>query len=299
MSYPLRIFLKGYWYHVYARGQRSQPLFFSQSDKIKYMKLLDTELTRRVGWIGGICLMTNHIHLLIRMGEVEISKVFQSVHTRYAMYFNKKRNTKGHVFQGRPGMKIILNENYIVRLVIYMHKNPVRAGIVKKTEEYKWSSDSLFRGKKLSWIELKSWQFPPGLDENNSVDRYRELMDGVNKTLPEDVAYIGTRKDYDKIKKRKAGREGRKFKERREKRDFDTIVKEICCGKKYTLEDLKSRSRARGISQLRHQAMVVMYEEGYGVTEIGKYFNRVPKNVGKAYRDYILNKGHKSGSEVN
>jgi len=230
--------------------------------------------------------MRNHIHLLVKMGEVDLGKIFQAVHMKYSRYFNMKRNTQGHVFQGRPGMKIILSDRYIRQLIIYLHKNPVRAGLVKKPDEYMWSSDSLFRGKQMGWIKLKSWRFPPGFEENNCVEQYRELIDEEPKILPEDIAYIGTREEYDEIEKRKAGRGGRRYRERREKRNFETIIKEICCREKITLKDLRGRTRIRKISKLRHKAMAMMYEEGYSVVAIGKYFNRTPNIVVKACGEY-------------
>ena len=121
MAYPPRLFVEGYWYHVYTRGQRQEPLYFSPLDRIAYLSFLDRELERRGGVIGSYCLMTNHVHLLIRMGQTDLGKIFKAVHMKYAKYFNLKRKTKGHVFQGRPGMKIILDDSYLLQVVGYIH----------------------------------------------------------------------------------------------------------------------------------------------------------------------------------
>jgi len=102
MAYPPRNFIEGYWYHVHTRGQRQEPLFFAPIDRLAYLSFLDRELSRRDGLLGSYCLMTNHAHLLIKMGTVPLNEIFQTAHMKSAKYFNRKRSTRGHVFQGRP-----------------------------------------------------------------------------------------------------------------------------------------------------------------------------------------------------
>ncbi len=93
MTYPVRAYVEGYWYHVYSRGQRGEPLFFSPDDRTSYLQYLDDELDRRGGAIGSFCLMTTHSHLLLRMESVSLGKILRNAHSKYARRFNDKRDT--------------------------------------------------------------------------------------------------------------------------------------------------------------------------------------------------------------
>jgi REP element-mobilizing transposase RayT len=84
--------------------------------------------------------MTNHVHLLIKMQTTPLDEIFQTVHMNYAKYFNAKRETSGHVFQGRPGMKMVLDDSYLEQLIGYIHRNPVKADMVEGVTNYEWSS---------------------------------------------------------------------------------------------------------------------------------------------------------------
>lgn len=85
--------------------------------------------------------MPNHIHLIVRQNsDIAPSKFISSVHTGYAIAFNKKYNSAGHLFQDRFKQKIISDNDYLINLIAYIHLNPVKAGICKFPKEYKWSS---------------------------------------------------------------------------------------------------------------------------------------------------------------
>lgn len=278
MGYPPRLFETGKWYHVYTRGQRREPLFFSPVDRIAYLSFLDAELFRRDGMIGSYCLMTNHVHLLIRMEETPLDEIFQTVHMKYAKYFNAKRDTVGHVFQGRPGMKMVLDESYLLPLVGYIHQNPVEAGMVDSVKEYAWSSWNWFVDDHIKDIAMGV--LPAGF-ETRTKKTFEEVIQ-TEKPPSEGENYWGTKGEWDQMDRREEGREGRKYRERRNKVEKEVIVKNCLEGEEVTVQDLKSQSRNRDVSQLRHQAMNALYDEGYNPTEIGKYFNRTPASVSYA-----------------
>jgi len=284
MAYPPRLFVDGYWYHVYTRGQRQEPLYFSPLDRIAYLSFLDRELERRGGVIGSYCLMTNHVHLLIRMGQTDLGKIFKAVHMKYAKYFNLKRKTKGHVFQGRPGMKIVLDESYLLQVVGYIHLNPVEAGMVKAVDEYEWSSWTWFlEGEK---VDLATSCYPPGFDGKDRETVFRGVVETKGE-LPHGENYWGTDEEWAQIDRRQAGREAGKTKEKRGRRTKDAIAREVVEGSDVTIKQLKSPSQNQTVTNYRREAMGRMYVEGYGPTEIGKYFNRTKGAVNHAYRQWI------------
>jgi hypothetical protein len=84
--------------------------------------------------------MSNHVHLLIETPKDSISRVMQMINFTYTQYFNKKYKKVGHLFQGRYKSFLCDKDNYLLSLVRYIHTNPVRAGLVKHPEQYRWSS---------------------------------------------------------------------------------------------------------------------------------------------------------------
>lgn len=284
MAYPPRLFHEGFWYHVYTRGQRQEPLFFAPIDRIAYLSFLDAELSRRGGWVGGYCLMTNHLHLLIKMGPTDLGDIFRDVHSKYARWFNDRRETVGHVFQGRPGMKIILDEAYLRQIVPYIHHNPVEADLVESPKDWEWSFWDWFEAE--SPIDLHRGIFPPGFDDHRPVDSVDEMTSG-ELAVHDGANYWGTEEEWQSLEKRESGREGRKFRERRDRVPKDEIVQEVLRGSNHTLDRLRSPDQSEGVTALRREAMSRMYEEGYGPTEIGKYFNRTKGAVTHAYQKWL------------
>ena len=94
--------------------------------------------------IYAYCLMDNHVHLLINEGDDEIGKIMKRINISYAYYFNKKYGRIGHLFQDRFKSEGIDSDAYLLSVVRYIHNNPVKAGLVKNIEEYKWSSYSIY-----------------------------------------------------------------------------------------------------------------------------------------------------------
>ncbi len=102
--------------------------------------MLDEECTRLDGSIGSFCLIVNHIHLVIKMGGFPLDEIIHVIHTKYAKYFNQKRDTLGDVFQGWPGTKIVLQNDYLNTLIGYIHRNPLVADLAESVFDSNWSS---------------------------------------------------------------------------------------------------------------------------------------------------------------
>jgi len=284
---PLRLFLPGYWYHVTVRGQRGQPLFFSPDDRVSYLQFLDKELLRKKGSIGAFSLMSNHAHLLLRQGDIPLNRIFHPVNSRFAVYFNRNRGTKGHVFQGRPVCKIVLSDSYMDTLIGYIHNNPVKAGLTPRAVNYRWSSWYWFAEKKCSWISLKSFRFPPGFEEDNRSDKFQALTETVQGSVESSRYYVGTEKMYEELRKSLNKENDRGDPENlKDRRSMKEIAEECCRGSGFTVKDLKGKSRDRKISKIRHKAMAEICSSGYGYSETGRYFNRTFSMAIKSYKTY-------------
>lgn len=283
MGYVVRTYLNGYWYHVYTRGQRRQPLFFSPSDRVQYLRILDRELCRGGGCIGSFALMTNHVHLLLKMGRTPLGRILQYAHSQYAVDFNTRRGTVGHVTQGRPGVKIVLDEEYLWALVGYLHRNALEAGMVKRVTDYKWSSWYWFEGKKCDWINLDSWCFPPGFEGRAGRASFRNVVDRGEHSWPSGMTYIGTEDQWNLLERRRQpGRPSQMYKERRDRKSMEEIAGEFIKRSRLSLQELRGSSSAHEISAVRKQAMVQMHAAGHGTSEIARWFNRTPGTVSKA-----------------
>lgn len=134
----------GATYHVTARGNRKQDLFHDAEDRKKYLLYLQETKDKYPFTLHAYCLMSNHIHLLIETHDVPLEQIFRILHTRYAIFFNKKYDYVGHVFQGRYGSTKIDTPAYFMKASRYIHQNPVKAKLTVVPEYYPWSSYPAF-----------------------------------------------------------------------------------------------------------------------------------------------------------
>lgn len=126
-------------YHITIRGIDKQNIFFDEKDKNKFIEIVKSAKEKYEFDIYAYCLMDNHVHIVIYDKNEMISKIMQSIQISYVIYFNKKYERIGHLFQDRFFSKKVENREYLKMLCRYIHQNPLKAGI-SKTEEYKWSS---------------------------------------------------------------------------------------------------------------------------------------------------------------
>ncbi|WP_077369760.1 REP-associated tyrosine transposase [Anaerosalibacter sp. Marseille-P3206] len=129
-----------YVYHIMVRGNEKKKIFLDDEDREKLLDIISLKSNNNEFCIYAYCLMDNHIHLIMKEISEDISTIMSKINTTYAFYFNKKYDRVGHVFQGRFKSEPIETEEYLLTAVRYVHNNPVKAKIVKKREDYIWSS---------------------------------------------------------------------------------------------------------------------------------------------------------------
>ncbi len=140
MARKPRLHVEGGYYHVILRGNGGEKIFFSSQDRNRLCLLIQEGIERFKYRLHAYCLMTNHIHLIIQVGNLPLSKIVQNISFRYTKYINKKKKRIGHLFQGRYKAILIDADTYLLELVRYIHNNPVRGGMVKSALDYEWSS---------------------------------------------------------------------------------------------------------------------------------------------------------------
>jgi putative transposase len=153
MARKPRIHYPGAVYHVILRGNGGQDIFFSQADRSRFYFLLQEGVEKYGHRVHAFCLMTNHVHLAIQVGEVPLSRIMQNIGFRYTSYLNRRKKRTGHVFQGRYKALLIDADRYLLELVRYIHCNPVRAGLVQSPDQYQWSSHRSYLGRAaIPWL---------------------------------------------------------------------------------------------------------------------------------------------------
>ncbi len=146
-------------HHVTQRGNRRAPVFADEEDRNVYIGLLKKYAEKHDLDIWAYCLMTNHVHFVaVPRSAVALSRTFRDAHTVYAQRFNREWGQSGHVFQGRF-FSCPMDDPYMWATVRYTERNPVRARIVERAEDYPWSSAAAHCGLRMD--SLLSEGFPP------------------------------------------------------------------------------------------------------------------------------------------
>ncbi|WDV46790.1 transposase [Clostridiaceae bacterium M8S5] len=203
MARKPRIHYDGALYHVICRGNNKNYIFADNEDKEKYKELLKNYKKRYNYKIYAYCIMGNHVHILIEVAKIPLSKIMQGIQQVYTQYYNKKENRSGHVFEQRYKANLCDKDEYLFSLIRYIHQNPIRADI-EEGLSYKYSSHnnyinaksektvdleyplSLF-GEKVKEQITEYKKFIEVTEENIQVLKTEELMPVIIKKEFEDM----------------------------------------------------------------------------------------------------------------
>ena len=236
MVRPLRLSFENAFYHITARGNRREKIFYSDRDKEVFLKKLEEMLIKYAMTCHAYCLMDNHYHLFIKTNQPNLSQGIHYLNSSYTNWFRNKHRIIGPLFQGRFNSILVDVDNYALMLSIYIHLNPLRAGIVRRLEDYPWSSYLDYLNLRKSNITDSSFVLNL-IDHNNieSIKKYQEYIieyQDMKDPMRESYHHIALGSDtfIEKVKE-KMEHEGRK----REipstrflsKYDADTIISKM------------------------------------------------------------------------
>jgi len=135
-----RLVVPGIPHHVTQRGNRRQPTFFSDADYALYLKLLKHSCGQAGTDIWAWCLMPNHVHLiLVPRHEDGLRAALGETHRRYTRHINLREDWRGHLWQSRFS-SFPMDEAWLIACARYVELNPVRARLVARPEQWRWSS---------------------------------------------------------------------------------------------------------------------------------------------------------------
>jgi len=140
MARLARVVIPGHPHHVTQRGNGRARTFFGDADYALYRDLL-AEHCRAAGVeVWAWCLMPNHVHLILVPHDADgLRRALAAVHRRYAGIVHARRKRTGHFWQGRFGA-VVMDENHLAAALRYVSLNPVRARMVERAQDWRWSS---------------------------------------------------------------------------------------------------------------------------------------------------------------
>jgi putative transposase len=275
MARPLRIEFSGALYHVTSRGDRREPIFEDDEDRVEYLKILE-EVVKRFNWLcHAYCLMTNHYHLVVETPEGNLSKGMRHLNGMYTQASNRRHGRTGHLFQGRFKGILVDKDSYLLELTRYVVLNPVRAKMVNQPGEYKWSSYRAMVGDEPApdWLATDGLLLQFSKQRSAARRRYIQyVVDGISKpsiwdSLRQQI-YLGD----------------------------DTFIDRIQCkakvdGDELSIPQAQRRKPAPALKSIsaehpeRDDAIEVAYATGaYSYSEIAKHFGIHQATVGRIIR---------------
>jgi len=262
MARKPRIHSPGAVYHVILRGNGKQDIFFEDQDRYRLYLFLQEGIERYHHQVHAFCLMTNHIHLVIQVADIPLSRIMQNLSFRYTRWINWRYNRSGHLFQGRYKAVLVDGDSYLLELVRYVHLNPVRAKIVDTPDSYIWSSHKVYSG-----ADVLTWLVPDSvlsMFSGNRIEAVQAYYMFIREGLDE-----GRRADFHgegNADSRILGDDG--FVERMSgeadeasgKVSIDKLLGIICQRYSVTLNDIARPGKEHSLAQVRSMAAWIVQE---------------------------------------
>ena len=276
MSRPLRLEFAGALYHVTARGNRCEAIFLSDADRIEFHRLLG-EVCDRFNWsMHAWCQMGNHYHLLVETPDANLAAGMRQLNGVYTKRFNARNRRVGHLFQGRYAGILVQKETHLLEVARYVVLNPVRARMVRRPEEWPWSSCRAQMGLEDSpeWLN-SDWilsQFARRRAE--AVQAFRRFVEsGHAQPTPWDSlrnqVFLGTDGFVDRMQHKIRGLDGN--------------LREIPKAQRRGPVEALASYEARGAT--RDDAIVSAYRSGdYTLQQIGAHFGLHYSRVSRIVR---------------
>ncbi len=182
-------------YHAMSRGVERRVIFTNDGDYHAFIEHVAAACKADSASLFAHCLMPNHFHLLIAVNQTPLAVTMQKALTRYALRFNRKQQRVGHLFQSRYTSLPCLDLGYLLQLFCYIPMNPVRAKLVARPGQWRWSSHMEFVEGPARHLSLERLEAVAGMTAAELRELYLQRIDvsgdsapGTKQTLAEIVA---------------------------------------------------------------------------------------------------------------
>lgn len=193
MSRPPRILFTGAWYHVMNRGRRKEPVFIDKGAPGAFLELLRESAARFEVSVNAYCLLENHYHLLVQTAKPNLPDFMKRVGAVFTQRVNSRFDWDGALFRGRYKAILVQNDPYLLEVVRYIHRNPLRSGASSSLEDHEHSSHHAYLSKASKWNWVETEPLLNMLDPKPARQRSAYLS-FMNQPLPEFVRLFYERK---------------------------------------------------------------------------------------------------------
>jgi len=183
MARPLRIQYPNAWYHVMNRGRRSENIFSDKKDYLVFINVIKESVELWNVYVAAYCLMPNHYHILIQTPDANLSRCMRHINGVYTQRYNRLHDCDGQMFRGRYQSILVDADSYLLQLVRYIHRNPLKAGLAENLKSYAWSSHKgyLSDAKQWNWLHKNFILSQFSRDKTESRKRYNQFVSLGNK----------------------------------------------------------------------------------------------------------------------
>jgi len=177
-----RIVIKGA-YHITNRSIEKRTIFLDKQDFEVFMKILNKSAIVYGFKLQAHVLMTNHYHLLIETSTNNLSLIMRQINSKYSIYFNRKYNRVGPLWQGRFQSFYIYDNRYFDMVIRYIENNPIKAGITNKLEDYPYVSKNILSCNNAQWSEIDKKKWNECINKKFDIDKHQNVIELRTKPL--------------------------------------------------------------------------------------------------------------------
>jgi REP element-mobilizing transposase RayT len=266
------------------RGRLGESIYRNTQD---FQGFIDLLKEANIMWnmkIAAYCLMNNHYHLLVQTPQANLDRCMRHINGLYTQRFNRRHHVDGQLFRGRYKAILIDADSYLLDVVRYIHRNPMRASIVKYPQDYRWSSHREYIRETADgqWV---SKNFILAMLDQNREGQIKAFVDFMKQEDSEEIrnfyakknmpSFLGMDKFIEKIRKEYVGR--KKHREIPQTKYLEPAIKDIkqIVSRVYKVTPDSMLKLQRGFNNESRDIAVYLVRKHTGkkLEEIGKEFN--------------------------
>ncbi|MDF2674054.1 MAG: transposase [Clostridiales bacterium] len=190
LSRKPRLEFKGAIYHVFQRGNNKEHIFCDPIEKGYFIKQIKDYMSVYNFELFAYVIMDNHYHLILRTNEAALNKIMHSINNVYSKFYNYRHKRTGHVFEERYNSKLVEDDAYLIWLLRYIHRNPVKAHMCDDVSKYKWSSDFFYRKGIKLFVNIDLILDVLSLKGFEAMKKYFQLMESPDENQDYDYEDI-------------------------------------------------------------------------------------------------------------
>lgn len=276
-----RVHYPGAIYHVIARGNNRGDVFLDTSDKRRYFYLLKKYKEKYNFTLLAYVLMNNHIHLLVKVNDDPLSKIMQGIQLTYTQYFNHRYLHVGHVFEQRYKAFLCEDYTYLMKLICYIHQNPVRANMSEGIN-YVWSSHQCYNYGRAGMVEANFILDMLHHDRELAIMSYRQLVDAPLES--DDIIFKDVAKECNIVPIAQSSVDYLSIGE--PSFTLDDLVEKISAEHSITSHEMLGKCRVRKVVKVRNQFIFEAVNQGLASKmELAKMLTLDPARITHVYQE--------------